>query len=149
MGVLCVFDCYACKYKAKVMRVSVKRFSYRQGLHVYYTCTCTCICIFRRRFDFLIPSRMDRGLELFMSVHRDMSVSKIWEPPKVYISHTLPDASRLMELCKRHQGQVVSNETEATHIVLPGQRQEWRESKFNVDIQRCTCIHYMYKIVIS
>ena len=28
--------------------------------------------IFRRRFDFLIPSRMDRGLELFMAIHKDL-----------------------------------------------------------------------------
>lgn len=88
-----------------------------------------CVCLYRRRFDFLIPSRMDRGLELFMTVHRDMAASKIWEPPKVYIPPTLPDAPRLMELCKRHQGHIVSTENEATHIIMPGKRQEWRESE--------------------
>lgn len=72
---------------------------------------------------------MDRGLELFMAVHRDITANKIWEPPRVYIPPTLSGASKLMELCKRHQGQVVNTENEATHIIMPGQqRTEMRES---------------------
>lgn len=65
---------------------------------------------------------MDRGLELFMAIHRDMVTSKIWEPPRVYIPPTLPNAAHLMELCKRHQGQVVGTESEATHIIMPSDR---------------------------
>ena len=72
---------------------------------------------------------MDRGLELFMAINRDIIANKLWEPPRVYIPPTLFDASKLMELCKRHQGQVVSSENEATHIIMPGQqKQERRES---------------------
>ena len=79
-------------------------------------------CFFRsprRRFDFLIPSRMDRGLDLFMAIHKDLASSHMWEPPRVYLSPSLSDASRYIEICKRHQGVMVSKEEESTHVIVP------------------------------
>ncbi|KAL5508808.1 hypothetical protein EMCRGX_G004058 [Ephydatia muelleri] len=74
----------------------------------------------QRRFDFHTPARMDRGLELFISIHKDLVQNKVWEVPRVYIDHTLQSCGQqLVELVKRHQGSVVDKEMDATHIVYP------------------------------
>ena len=62
---------------------------------------------------------MDRGLDLFMAIHKDLAASHMWEPPHVFLSPGLPDTSRYIELCKRHQGTVVAKEEESTHVVVP------------------------------
>lgn len=58
-----------------------------------------------RRFDFHSPSRIDRGIELFMSIHKELTQTKVWEPPKVLINTTLGPAlmTELTEIVKRHQ----------------------------------------------
>lgn len=58
-----------------------------------------------RRFDFHSPSRIDRGIELFMSIHKELTLLKIWEPPKVLINTTVGPAlmTELTEIVKRHQ----------------------------------------------
>ena len=57
-----------------------------------------------RRFDFLSPSRIDRGIELFMSIHKDLTHSKAWVPPRVLINSTVgPLMPELVEIVKRHQ----------------------------------------------
>ena len=58
-----------------------------------------------RRFDFHSPSRIDRGIELFMSIHKELTQSKLWEPPKVLINTTVGPAlmAELTEIVKRHQ----------------------------------------------
>ena len=73
----------------------------------------------RRRFDFLIPSRMDRGLDLFMAIHKDLASTQKWELPRVFLSPNLPNPSHYVEMCKRHQGIIVSKETESTHVIVP------------------------------
>ncbi len=62
---------------------------------------------------------MDRGLDLFMAIHKDLASSHIWEPPRVFLSPSLPDPTHYVELCKRHQGVVVSSEEESTHVIVP------------------------------
>ena len=59
----------------------------------------------RRRFDFHSPSRMDRGLELFISIHKDLAESKTWKPPRVFINPTVGPTlmQQLSESVKRHQ----------------------------------------------
>ena len=59
----------------------------------------------RRRFDFHSPSRMDRGLELFISIHKDLAESKRWKPPRVFINPTVGPTlmQQLSESVKRHQ----------------------------------------------
>ena len=58
-----------------------------------------------RRFDFHSPSRIDRGIELFMSIHKELTQSKIWESPKVLINTTVGPTlmTELTEVVKRHQ----------------------------------------------
>ena len=58
-----------------------------------------------RRFDFHSPSRIDRGIELFMSIHKELTQSKVWESPKVLINTTVGPAlmAELTEVVKRHQ----------------------------------------------
>lgn len=58
-----------------------------------------------RRFDFHSPSRMDRGLELFMNICKDLAQAKHWEPPRVYFDPSVTDTQRLVEIVKRHQVQ--------------------------------------------
>ena len=58
-----------------------------------------------RRFDFNSPSRIDRGIELFMSTHKELTQTKLWEPPRVLINTTLGPTlmAELTEIVKRHQ----------------------------------------------
>ena len=67
-GSLCVIMATAFRVKAD------------QSWYMCNVCVCVCdlsytcpfsLCL-RRRFDFLIPSRMDRGLELFVAIHKDL-----------------------------------------------------------------------------
>lgn len=61
---------------------------------------------------------MDRGLELFMAIHKDLT--NTWEPPKIMFAPGVSDVVQLTELVKSHQGQVCTSEVEATHIIMPG-----------------------------
>ena len=56
-----------------------------------------------RRFDFHSPSRIDRGLELFMNIRKDLAQAKHWEPPRVYFDLSVTDTQQLVEIIKRHQ----------------------------------------------
>ena len=48
---------------------------------------------------------MDRGLELFISIHKDLAESKTWKPPRVFINPTVGPTlmQQLTESVKRHQ----------------------------------------------
>lgn len=74
-----------------------------------------------RRFDFHSPARIDRGLELFMSIHRDLKESKVWEPPRVFFDGSVGSqlSQQLMDVVKRHQGTVVESADEASHVIYP------------------------------
>ena len=58
-----------------------------------------------RRFDFNSPSRLDRGIDLFMSIHRELTLSKMWLPPRVLINSTVGHTlmAELVDIVKRHQ----------------------------------------------
>lgn len=58
-----------------------------------------------RRFDFHSPSRIDRGIELFMSIHKELTLCKGWVPPKVLINSTVGPVlmTELLDIVKRHQ----------------------------------------------
>lgn len=58
-----------------------------------------------RRFDFHSPSRIDRGIELFMSIHKELTLSKTWSPPRVLINSTVGQTlmTELVDIVKRHQ----------------------------------------------
>lgn len=57
-----------------------------------------------RRFDFVSPARMNRNVELFVNVLKDLQTSKLWEPPVVFFHSSLEsdETARLAEIVKRH-----------------------------------------------
>ena len=59
----------------------------------------------RRRFDFHSPARIDRGMELFIAIHRDLAQNKVWEPPKLFFDSSVSKQTvqQLTEIVKRHQ----------------------------------------------
>ncbi|CAI8054691.1 SWI/SNF complex subunit SMARCC2 [Geodia barretti] len=74
-----------------------------------------------RRFDFHSPARIDRGMELFITIHRDLVQSKVWEPPKLFFDSSVSrqTVQQLTEIVKRHQGSVVDVVTSASHVIYP------------------------------
>ncbi|KAH7951415.1 hypothetical protein HPB52_008857 [Rhipicephalus sanguineus] len=70
-----------------------------------------------RRFDFQSPSRMDRNVEMFMTVEKTLVQNKCLSLPHIYISSEL--VSRLKDIIKRHQGTIAESPDDATHIVYP------------------------------
>lgn len=77
-----------------------------------------------RRFDFQVsksPSRMDRNIEMFMNIEKNLIHNKCLVMPNVYIQSDVDKSSRdrVKEIIKRHQGIVTDNEEEATHIIFP------------------------------
>ena len=59
----------------------------------------------RRRFDFHSPARIDRGMDLFITIHRDLVQSKVWEPPRLFFDSSVSrqTVQQLSEIVKRHQ----------------------------------------------
>ena len=47
---------------------------------------------------------MDRNVELFMSIMKDLQLAKVWEPPTVYLDGSLGSGrvSHLAEIIRRH-----------------------------------------------
>ncbi|KAK9509493.1 hypothetical protein O3M35_006800 [Rhynocoris fuscipes] len=77
-----------------------------------------------RRFDFQVsksPSRMDRNVEMFMAVERALIQAKCLTLPVVYVRPDVekPTAAKVKDIIKRHQGTIVENEEQATHILYP------------------------------
>ncbi|KAK8773689.1 hypothetical protein V5799_011779 [Amblyomma americanum] len=74
-----------------------------------------------RRFDFQSPSRMDRNVEMFMTVEKTLVQNKCLSLPHIYISSEVEKQliSRLKDIIKRHQGTIAESPDDATHIVYP------------------------------
>lgn len=74
---------------------------------------------FRRRFDFQLPSRMDRNVEMFMQIEKSLVNQKLLQLPSIFIR---PDVDKILQpklkdIIKRHQGTIADSEENATHIV--------------------------------
>lgn len=85
-----------------------------------------------RRFDFHSPSRIDRGIELFMSIHKELTQNKIWESPKVLINTTVGPAlmAELTDVVKRHQVCVcVCVLNERVVMIMCGRVWWWKQLK--------------------
>ena len=68
-----------------------------------------------RHFHFHCPSGIDRGIELFMSIHKDLTLCKGWLPHKVLIHFTVRSTlmAKLVDIVKRHQvGKMVARESD-------------------------------------
>ncbi|XP_070174621.1 SWI/SNF complex subunit SMARCC2-like isoform X2 [Littorina saxatilis] len=74
-----------------------------------------------RRFDFQSPSRMDRNVEMFMQIEKWLVSQNLIQMPVVFIRPEVDKTllSNLKDIIKRHQGTMVDNEDDATHIVYP------------------------------
>ncbi|XP_077562443.1 SWI/SNF- related protein mor isoform X3 [Haemaphysalis longicornis] len=74
-----------------------------------------------RRFDFQSPSRMDRNVEMFMTVEKTLVQNKCLSLPHIYISSEVEKQliSRLKDIIKRHQGTIAESPDDASHIVYP------------------------------
>eukprot|EP00794_Sanderia_malayensis_P003092 gene3092-3558_t len=101
-----------------------------------------------RRFDFQSPSRMDRNVELFLTIEKTLRENKLLERPRVYL---MPDietklSSKLREIIKRHQGTLMDTKDKATHIVhtspSPCTEDDWLRPISRKDKQ--VLVHWWY-----
>ncbi|KAM4688019.1 SWI/SNF complex subunit SMARCC1 isoform 2-T2 [Discoglossus pictus] len=74
-----------------------------------------------RRFDLQNPSRMDRNVEMFMTIEKTLMQNNCLSRPTVYL---IPDielklANKLKDIVKRHQGTVTEEKLKASHHVYP------------------------------
>ena len=71
---------------------------------------------------------MDRNVEMFMQIEKTLVSNKCLEQPRIYIAPTVEKilVPKLKDITKRHQGTIVDNADDATHIVhtLPSSRDE-------------------------
>ncbi|XP_050693363.1 SWI/SNF complex subunit SMARCC2-like isoform X2 [Eriocheir sinensis] len=100
-----------------------------------------------RRFDFQSPSRKDANIELFREIEKSLLSSKCWTKPSVYIQNEVDKELRneLKDIVKRHDGKIVDEEEEATHIVYDEQDpldDEFARAAMRRDRQ--TLFHFYY-----
>ncbi|TRY60744.1 hypothetical protein DNTS_029603 [Danionella cerebrum] len=74
-----------------------------------------------RRFDLQNPSRMDRNVEMFMTIEKTLVQNNSLTRPIVYIVSDMEQkqANKLKDIIKRHQGTISEDKSKATHIIYP------------------------------
>ncbi|KAJ0023643.1 hypothetical protein NQD34_003542 [Periophthalmus magnuspinnatus] len=74
-----------------------------------------------RRFDFQNPSRMDRNVEMFMTIEKSLVQNNCLSRPVIYLSSDIEPKllGKLKDIIKRHQGSVTEDKTASSHIVVP------------------------------
>ncbi|XP_053084304.1 SWI/SNF complex subunit SMARCC1b isoform X1 [Pangasianodon hypophthalmus] len=74
-----------------------------------------------RRFDLQNPSRVDRNIEMFVSVEKTLVQNNLLSRPVVYLSPELDQkqASKLKDIIMRHKGSVTEDRLQATHQIYP------------------------------
>ncbi|KAM8870556.1 SWI/SNF complex subunit SMARCC1 isoform 2-T2 [Spinachia spinachia] len=94
-----------------------------------------------RRFDLQNPSRMDRNVEMFLNVEKNLVQNNCLTRPTVFL---LPDieqkqASKLKDIVKRHQGSITDDKSKATHHIYPSpsqlEEEEWLRPVMRKDKQ--------------
>ncbi|XP_072927174.1 SWI/SNF complex subunit SMARCC2-like isoform X1 [Hemitrygon akajei] len=84
-----------------------------------------------RRFDFQNPSRMDRNVEMFMTIEKTLVQNHCLSRPNIYLNSDIEPKllSKLKDIIKRHQGTVTEDKSNASHVVypIPGsmEEEEW------------------------
>uniref|UniRef100_A0A672HVJ8 Chromo domain-containing protein n=1 Tax=Salarias fasciatus TaxID=181472 RepID=A0A672HVJ8_SALFA len=84
-----------------------------------------------RRFDLQNPSRMDRNVEMFLNVEKNLVQNNCLTRPTVYLSPDIEQkqASKLKDIIKRHQGSMTDDKSKATHHIYPSpshqEEEEW------------------------
>ncbi|CAL8339213.1 unnamed protein product [Merluccius merluccius] len=74
-----------------------------------------------RRFDFQNPSRMDRNVEMFMTVEKSLVQNNCFSRPVIYLSSDIEPKllGKLKDIIKRHQGSVTEDKSSGSHLVVP------------------------------
>ncbi|XP_073470085.1 SWI/SNF complex subunit SMARCC2 isoform X4 [Aquarana catesbeiana] len=74
-----------------------------------------------RRFDFQNPSRMDRNVEMFMTIEKSLVQNNCLSRPNIYLHADIDTKlqSKLKDIVKRHQGTVTEDKSHASHVVVP------------------------------
>uniref|UniRef100_A0A8C6MKH9 SWI/SNF related, matrix associated, actin dependent regulator of chromatin subfamily c member 2 n=1 Tax=Nothobranchius furzeri TaxID=105023 RepID=A0A8C6MKH9_NOTFU len=93
-----------------------------------------------RRFDLQNPSRMDRNVEMFLNVEKNLVQNNCLTRPLVYLSSEIEQkqASKLKDIVKRHQGSTTEDKSKATHHIYPSlqqQEEEWLRPVMRKDKQ--------------
>uniref|UniRef100_A0A672Z6S9 SWI/SNF related, matrix associated, actin dependent regulator of chromatin subfamily c member 2 n=1 Tax=Sphaeramia orbicularis TaxID=375764 RepID=A0A672Z6S9_9TELE len=82
-----------------------------------------------RRFDLQNPSRMDRNVEMFLNVEKNLVQNNCLTRPTVFLSPDIEQkqTSKLKDIIKRHQGSISDDKSKATHLIYPSQSQQEEE----------------------
>ncbi|XP_039593648.1 SWI/SNF complex subunit SMARCC1 isoform X2 [Polypterus senegalus] len=93
-----------------------------------------------RRFDLQNPSRMDRNVEMFMTIEKTLVQNNCLTRPVVYLMSDIEQkqASKLKDIIKRHQGTITDDKSKATHHIYPvsaSLEEEWFRSVMRKDKQ--------------
>ncbi|XP_027143075.1 SWI/SNF complex subunit SMARCC1 [Larimichthys crocea] len=82
-----------------------------------------------RRFDLQNPSRMDRNVEMFLNVEKNLVQNNCLTRPTVFLSPDIEQkqASKLKDIIKRHQGSITDDKSKATHHIYPSLSQQEEE----------------------
>ncbi|XP_049884800.1 SWI/SNF complex subunit SMARCC2 isoform X2 [Pectinophora gossypiella] len=74
-----------------------------------------------RKFDFQNPSRKDLNVQMMMEIESALMSSELIRSPCVYIRPEVDKntANKIKDIVVNHQGEIVEDEEEATHIVYP------------------------------
>nr|XP_020641068.1 SWI/SNF complex subunit SMARCC2 isoform X7 [Pogona vitticeps] len=74
-----------------------------------------------RRFDFQNPSRMDRNVEMFMTIEKSLVQNNCLSRPNIYLHPDIDPKlqAKLKDIIKRHQGTLTEDKSIASHIVFP------------------------------
>nr|XP_046239890.1 SWI/SNF complex subunit SMARCC2 isoform X2 [Scatophagus argus] len=74
-----------------------------------------------RRFDFQNPSRMDRNVEMFMTIEKSLVQNNCLTRPVIYLSPDIEPKllGKLKDIIKRHQGSVTEDKASCSYIVVP------------------------------
>ncbi|NXI44761.1 SMRC2 protein, partial [Galbula dea] len=101
-----------------------------------------------RRFDFQNPSRMDRNVEMFMTIEKSLVQNNCLARPNIFLHQEIEPKllSKLKDIIKRHQGTVTEDKSNASHIVCPVpqnlEEEEWVRPVMKRDKQ--VLLHWGY-----
>ncbi|KAK1341035.1 hypothetical protein QTO34_017436, partial [Cnephaeus nilssonii] len=101
-----------------------------------------------RRYDFQNPSRMDRNVEMFMTIEKSLVQNNCLSRPNIFLCPEIEPKllGKLKDIIKRHQGTVTEDRNSASHVVypVPGnlEEEEWVRPVMKRDKQ--VLLHWGY-----
>ncbi|XP_038234131.1 SWI/SNF complex subunit SMARCC2 isoform X4 [Dermochelys coriacea] len=101
-----------------------------------------------RRFDFQNPSRMDRNVEMFMTIEKSLVQNNCLARPNIFLHQEIEPKllGKLKDIIKRHQGTVIEDRNNASHVVFPVpgnlEEEEWVRPVMKRDKQ--VLLHWGY-----